>query len=75
MARSRSPQPGCARLAFDGGSHCHVLGRPRRVSVDQVRAETPFDLLVADHVETTAPPSERELEILRALDPVRQCTA
>ncbi len=42
------------------------------VSVDQVRAHTPFELLLADRVETTAPPSARELQILRALDPVRQ---
>ena len=42
------------------------------VTVDHVRAQTPFELLVADRVETTAPPSARELEILRALDPARQ---
>ncbi len=42
------------------------------VTVDQVRAQTPFELLVADRVETTAPPSAQELEILRVLDPARQ---
>jgi glutaconate CoA-transferase, subunit B len=42
------------------------------VRVDDVLAATPFELLVADSVETTAAPSERELEILRALDPARQ---
>jgi len=42
------------------------------VTVDHVRAQTPFELLEADRVETTAPPSARELEILRALDPARQ---
>jgi glutaconate CoA-transferase subunit B len=42
------------------------------VTVDEVRDHTPFELLVADRVETTAPPSARELEILRALDPARQ---
>ncbi|PWU22786.1 MAG: CoA-transferase [Candidatus Rokuibacteriota bacterium] len=41
-------------------------------TVDEVRAKTPFELAVADRVTTTAPPSERELEILRALDPARQ---
>jgi hypothetical protein len=45
------------------------------VTVAEVRAETPFELLLADRVETTAPPTGRELEILRALDPVRQFTA
>jgi glutaconate CoA-transferase, subunit B len=44
------------------------------VTVAEVRAETPFELLLADRVETTAPPTARELEILRALDPVRQFT-
>ena len=42
------------------------------VTVDEVRAQTPFDLLVADAVATTAPPSEDELAVLRALDPGRQ---
>ena len=42
------------------------------VSVDEVRAKTPFDLAVADSVSTTAPPREEELDILRALDPARQ---
>jgi glutaconate CoA-transferase subunit B len=42
------------------------------VTVNEVRAKTPFELGVADHVGTTAPPSEQELRILRALDPVRQ---
>jgi glutaconate CoA-transferase subunit B len=42
------------------------------VTVDQVRAHTPFELRVAERVETTAPPSPRELDVLRALDPARQ---
>ena len=42
------------------------------VTVDQVRASTPIELLVAEHVKTTAPPTARELEVLRSLDPSRQ---
>jgi glutaconate CoA-transferase subunit B len=42
------------------------------VSVDEVRAKTPFDLAVSESVITTAPPREEELRILRALDPARQ---
>ena len=42
------------------------------VTVDEVRAQTPFDLRVADRVTTTTAPSEEELAILRALDPGRQ---
>jgi len=41
------------------------------VTVDEVRAQTPFDLRVADRVTTTTAPSEEELAILRALDPGR----
>jgi glutaconate CoA-transferase, subunit B len=42
------------------------------VTVEQVRASTPFDLPVADHVDTTAPPTDQELAILRELDPDRR---
>ncbi len=42
------------------------------VTVDEVRAQTPFDLRVADRVTTTTAPSEEELAILRALDPGHQ---
>ena len=35
-------------------------------------AATPFALDTADPVGVTAPPSDRELSILRALDPKRQ---
>jgi glutaconate CoA-transferase, subunit B len=42
------------------------------VTVDEVRAQTPFDLLVADRVATTAAPDADELAVLRALDPGRQ---
>lgn len=42
------------------------------ITVEQVRDHTPFDLLVADAVATAPAPSEKELEILRALDPDRQ---
>ncbi len=41
-------------------------------TLDEVRANTPFELLVAVRVETTTPPSDRELDILRALDPERR---
>jgi glutaconate CoA-transferase subunit B len=42
------------------------------VSVDEVRAKTSFDLVVADGMTTTEPPREEELQILRTLDPARQ---
>jgi len=45
------------------------------VSVDDVRAATPFALDSADPVAVTAPPSEGELSILRGLDPKRQFLA
>src|SRR5438034_479244 len=42
------------------------------VSVATVRAHTGFELVEAAHVAVTAPPSEEELEALRALDPERR---
>lgn len=42
------------------------------VTVDDIRAATPFALDTADPVAVTAPPSDRELSILRELDPKRQ---
>src|SRR5881392_2497029 len=42
------------------------------VSVATVRAHTGFELVEAAHVAVTAPPSEEELEDLRALDPERR---
>jgi glutaconate CoA-transferase subunit B len=44
------------------------------VTVDQVRASTPFELPAAERVETTAPPTAEELAILRELDPERRFT-
>lgn len=42
------------------------------VSVDEVKANTGFEVLVSDTLTTTKPPSEEELGILRMLDPARQ---
>jgi glutaconate CoA-transferase subunit B len=44
------------------------------VTVEEVRAQTGFELLMAEKVATTDPPTERELYILRALDPARTFT-
>ena len=41
-------------------------------SVEQVRANTSFEVLVSDVLGATAPPTDKELEILRMLDPRRQ---
>ena len=46
-----------------------VLALHPGVSLEEVRDNTGFELLVADRVETTEPPSERELSVLRHLDP------
>ncbi|MGH7276407.1 MAG: CoA-transferase subunit beta [Candidatus Rokuibacteriota bacterium] len=42
------------------------------VSVADIKANTGFELLEASRVETTEPPSDDELEMLRALDPERR---
>ena len=41
-------------------------------SVETVKANTGFELLEAPRIETTEPPSEDELAMLRALDPERR---
>ena len=42
------------------------------VSVEQVRENTGFELLLAPEIITTAPPTDDELAMLRALDPERR---
>lgn len=45
------------------------------VSVDDLQANTSFELLIAGDLEVTDPPSEHELSVLRHLDPDRLYTA
>jgi glutaconate CoA-transferase subunit B len=45
------------------------------VTLDTVREATGFDVLAADRVETTTPPTTEELEMLRGLDPERRFLA
>lgn len=42
------------------------------VSVADVQANTGFEVLVSDALTTTEPPTDKELDILRSLDPTRQ---
>ena len=42
------------------------------VRVEEVHAKTGFELLVADNLEVTPPPTDEELKLLRALDPERK---
>jgi glutaconate CoA-transferase subunit B len=42
------------------------------VTVEQVRENTDFEMLVSTSLTTTKPPTEEELSILRMLDPKRQ---
>jgi glutaconate CoA-transferase, subunit B len=42
------------------------------VTLDDVRANTGFEVAAAERLSTTAPPTEQELAILRELDPDRQ---
>ena len=41
------------------------------VTVEHVRENVSFDLMVPDHVPTTSTPTEKELALLRSLDPQR----
>ena len=45
------------------------------VTVEEVQANTDFELMIGADVATTAPPSEKELAVLRELDPERLYTA
>lgn len=45
------------------------------VSVDEVRGNTPIELLIADRVGIMTPPTDQEVAILRELDPDRRFTA
>lgn len=42
------------------------------ITRDDVQANTGFEVLVSDTLTTTAPPTSKELDILRMLDPKRQ---
>ena len=42
------------------------------ISLDDVRANTPFELTLAEPLRITPPPTAQELAILRELDPARQ---
>ena len=55
--------------------HMTDRGAASRVSLDEVRDNTGFDLIVADGVETTEAPTGQELAVLRELDPERLYTA
>ena len=42
------------------------------ITEDEVREKTGFELLVAEDLKTTTPPSDEELHSLRALDPEKR---
>lgn len=46
-----------------------VLSLHPKVSIDEVVANTGFELLLSDEITTTAVPTDEELEILRRIDP------
>ena len=61
-----------ALMRFDSGTkRMRVDGLQAGVTIDQVRAETGFDLPAAVEITTLPAPTEEELRILRMLDPDR----
>lgn len=63
-------------LGFDEHSkRMQLLALHPGATADQVQANTGFELLVAADLEITDPPTERELAVLRHLDPDRLYTA
>lgn len=74
---------GCRRVVTDLGvfgfdditRRMKLLALAPGVSLEEVRDNTGFDLLVADRLEATAPVTARELAVLRKLDPQRIFTS
>ena len=65
-----------AILGFDDKTrHMKILELHPGVTVEQVQENTGFKLAVSDKVPMTEPPTERELAVLRNLDPQRLYTA
>jgi glutaconate CoA-transferase subunit B len=65
-----------AIMGFDADSReMQVLGLNPGVSREQVADNTGFKLMFAENLESTEPPRQRELEVLRELDPARLYTA
>ena len=61
-----------AIMGFDDETRrMKILALHPGVTVEEVQDNTGFELMVASKIETTAPPSERELQVLRHLDPDR----
>jgi glutaconate CoA-transferase, subunit B len=77
------PFGGCYRVITDFGvfgfddttRRMKILAVNPGVPLEQIRDNTGFDLLVSDKLETTAPVTDRELAILRELDPERIFTS
>jgi glutaconate CoA-transferase subunit B len=58
---------------FEPGSRrIRLIALHPGVAVDEVQANTGFEVLVSDALTTTTPPTDKELDILRMLDPKRQ---
>ena len=65
-----------AIMGFDEASkRMQIIALHPGVTIDQVQANTGFELEVAAEVETTELPTEEELAVLRHLDPERLYTA
>jgi glutaconate CoA-transferase subunit B len=65
-----------AILGFaEGSRRMQIVALHPGVTIQHVQANTGFELEVADAVVTTEPPTDRELAVLRHLDPERLYTA
>jgi glutaconate CoA-transferase subunit B len=59
----------CVLRFPEQGGEAYVAAVHPGHTVDEVRAETGWDLKVADHVAETPPPSGSELAAIRRFDP------
>ena len=63
-------------FGFDeGGRHMKIIALHPGVALEQVHENTGFKMAVDGNVAVTEPPSERELAVLRNLDPQRLYTS
>lgn len=61
-----------AIMGFDEVSkRMKIVALHTGIGIDEVRDNTGFELDVAEEIETTEPPTEQELAVLRHLDPDR----
>jgi glutaconate CoA-transferase subunit B len=50
--------------------HMELLSIHPGVTLDQIKENSGFDIIIPEHVSVTTPPSKQELAILEKIDPL-----